>query len=409
MFQLIVKKIFGTANERYLNKIQPIVQKVNSLEPSLKSLSNEELQGKTAEFKNRLANGESLDSLLPEAFAAVREAAMRTLKQRHFDAQLIGGVVLHEGKIAEMKTGEGKTLVATLPAYLMGLSGKGVHVVTVNDYLARRDAVWMGQIYHALGLRVSCLTHDGSSMYDPAFEMEETTDVERDIEGGFRVVEKFLRPISRKEAYEADITYGTNHEFGFDYLRDNLSYDFGNMVQRGHEYAIIDEVDSILIDEARTPLIIAAPDKASSEYYKTFSRILSNLSEGDYEVDEKLRTANLTDLGIEKTEHILGIENIFSPENSRLVHFLNESLKAKTLFKRDRDYMVKDGEIVIVDEFTGRMLHGRRYSGGLHQAIEAKEGVSVREENRTYAQITLQNYFRLYKRDRKSVVQGKRV
>ena len=381
-----------------LKRLEDVVFLVNTYENGFEGLSLGELKEKSLALKQRIKDGELEEQVLPEAFALVREASKRTLGQRHFDVQIMGGVVLHEGKIAEMKTGEGKTLVATLPAYLKGLSGKGVHVVTVNDYLARRDAVWMGQIYHALGLRVSCLTHDGSSMYDPAFEMEETTDVERDIVGGFRVVEKFLRPISRKEAYEADITYGTNHEFGFDYLRDNLSYDFGNMVQRGHEYAIIDEVDSILIDEARTPLIIAAPDKASSEYYKTFSRILSNLSEGDYEVDEKLRTANLTDLGIEKTEHILGIENIFSPENSRLVHFLNESLKAKTLFKRDRDYMVKDGEIVIVDEFTGRMLHGRRYSGGLHQAIEAKEGVSVREENRTYAQITLQNYFRLYKR-----------
>jgi len=392
--------VFGKIIERkVLSRLEGVAALVGTYESDLEGLSQDELKERSFSLRNRMKEGESDEQALPEAFAIVREAAKRTLGKRHFDVQIMGGVVLHEGKIAEMKTGEGKTLVATLPTYLNALLGKGVHVVTVNDYLARRDTVWMGQVYHALGLTVACIVHDGAYMYDPSFEFEETVDAERDATGGFRVVEKFLRPVSRKEAYGADITYGTNHEFGFDYLRDNLVYDLSQRVQRGHAYAIIDEVDSILIDEARTPLIIAAPDAASSEYYRMFAQIVARLQEtDDYVTDEKLKSANLTEQGIEKVERALGIGNIFDPEHSRLVHFLNESLKAKALFRKDKEYVVKDGEVVIVDEFTGRMLHGRRYSGGLHQAIEAKEGVLVKEENRTYAQITIQNYFRLYEK-----------
>ena len=308
-------------------------------------------------------------------------------------------MALHDGKIAEMMTGEGKTLAATLPAYLNGLTGKGAHVVTVNDYLAKRDAVWMGQIYHALGLTVSCLLHDAAYRYDPTFEADPEADKERDMFGNFKVVEKFLRPITRKEAYACDITYGTNHEFGFDFLRDNLSSRMEDRVQRQYNFVIIDEVDSILIDEARTPLIIAAPDTQASEFYKTFAKVAEKLEpEIDYMTDEKMKAVNITESGIDKMEKMTGIQNIYAPENLRLVHFLQESLKAKALFKLDRDYIVQNGEVVIVDEFTGRMLFGRRYSGGLHQAIEAKEGVQVKDENRTYAQVTIQNYFRLYKK-----------
>lgn len=399
----MVFSFLGKLNEkRVLRRFYETVALINTFEESMKSLSQEELFNSSSKLRERLTSGESSDQILPEAFALVREASVRTLGQRHFDVQLIGGMVLHEGKIAEMGTGEGKTLVATLPAYLNALSNNGVHIVTVNDYLAKRDTVWMGQIYNALGLRVSCLVHDGAYLYDQSYveeKIENEADRQRDLVGGFRVVEKFLRPISRKEAYDADITYGTNHEFGFDYLRDNLVLRTSDRTQRGHFFSIIDEVDSILIDEARTPLIIAAPDETSSDFYKTFSRIVERLqNEIDYEVDEKLKTVHLTDEGTTKVEKMLGISNIFDPENSRLVHFLQESLKAHTLFKRDRNYVVKNNEVIIVDEFTGRMLHGRRYSGGLHQAIEAKEGVVVQNENKTYAQITLQNYFRLYKK-----------
>ncbi len=328
----------------------------------------------------------------------MREASRRTLGQRHFDSQIIGGIVLHKGRIAEMMTGEGKTLSATTAAYLNALSGKGVHVVTVNDYLARRDASWMGQIYNALGLTVSCIVHNTAYRYDSSFESG-GLDKERDELGNFKVVENFLRPISRKDAYLADITYGTNHEFGFDFLRDNLALRLNDKVQREHNYVIIDEVDSILIDEARTPLIIASPDQESSSFYKVFATVSKNLQpEEDYLVDEKLKSVSITDSGIEKVEKMLKITNIYSPESARLVHFLQESLKAKALFNRDKEYIVKNGEIIIVDEFTGRLLQGRRYSGGLHQAIEAKEGVQVKDENRTYAQITIQNYFRLYKK-----------
>lgn len=396
---LFFSKLFGG---NPLSSYEELVEQIGAREKSLTASTDADLTAQSETLRKRVQTADETEAVLtealPEAFALVREAAKRTLKQRHFDVQLIGGMVLHEGKIAEMMTGEGKTLVATLPVYLNALAGHGAHVITVNDYLAKRDAIWMGQVYHALGLTVACIVHDSAYRYDPTFDDSEL-DTERDRVGSFRVLEKFLRPISRREAYRADITYGTNHEFGFDYLRDNLVLRLEERVQRGHPYAIIDEVDSILIDEARTPLIIAAPDQQSSEYYRTFARIVQNLSEStDYEVEEKHRTATITDAGIEKVEKLLGIENLFAPDNARLVHYLEESLRAKAVFKRDKDYVVKNDEIIIVDEFTGRMLQGRRYSGGLHQAIEAKEGVLVKEENRTFAQITIQNYFRLYKK-----------
>lgn len=390
--------LFGTDPvERYRARIPAITEAGKELT----ALSDAALLARSHELRITVATQEgteeALNNALEKAFALVRETSTRTLKQRHYDVQLIGGMALYEGSVTEMLTGEGKTLVATLPAYLRALAGDGVHVVTVNDYLARRDTVWMGQVYHALGLTVACIVHDAAYRYDPSFAG--TADAERDATGSFRVIEQFLRPISRRDAYAADITYGTNHEFGFDYLRDNLTLQTTERVQRPHSYALIDEVDSILIDEARTPLIIAAPDRASSDAYKAFAHIAKRLDAAtDYVVDEKLRTVHITDAGIEKTEKLLGITNIFSPEHSRLVHFLNESLKAYTLFRRDKQYVVQSGEIYIVDEFTGRILHGRRYSGGLHQAIEAKEGVLVREENRTYAQVTIQNYFRLYQK-----------
>ena len=392
----LLTKIFKDNN---LKRYESIAKDVNALESEIEKLNSEEIKGEIAKLKDEIKDGKSLDEALPRSFALTRETAKRTLHQRHFDVQLMGGAALYEGKIAEMRTGEGKTLAATLPTALRALTGNGVHVITVNDYLAKRDAVWMGQIYDSLGLTTACVVHDAAYRYDPSFVGEEKLDEERDVVGGFRVVEKFLRPISRKEAYAADITYGTNHEFGFDYLRDNLSLRLEDKVQRGFPYAIIDEIDSILIDEARTPLIIAGPDQESSEYYKVFARIVENLNEEeDYLVDEKLRTVSINESGIGKVEKLANVENIYAPENLRLVHFLQESLKAKALFKRDKDYIVKNGEVIIVDEFTGRMLLGRRYSGGLHQAIEAKEGVNVRQEDRTYAQITIQNYFRLYQK-----------
>ena len=378
------------------DNFSPLIIKINALEKDFKKFSDSELKEKSNELKSLAASGYSLDAILPKAFALTREAARRTLNQRHFDAQLIGGIALHQGKITEMRTGEGKTLAATAPAYLNALTGKGVHIVTVNDYLATRDAVWMGQIYHALGISVGCLTHESAYIYDPTANL----DKERDTVGAFKVIREFLQPISRKEAYQCDILYGTNHEFGFDYLRDNLAYDVNSQVQRKEfYYAIIDEVDSILIDEARTPLIIAAPDTESSEYYKIFARIVRNLKENeDYIIDEKFRSAAITDEGIAKIEKTLNIKNLYSTENLRLVHYLEESLKAKALFQLDKHYIVEKGEIVIIDEFTGRKMYGRRYSGGLHQAIEAKEGVAVNQESRTFASITLQNYFRLYQK-----------
>lgn len=384
---------------RIYGRLRHTVEAINAEESAVSSLPDDELKKDSAALRERVSK-EGTDAVIPRAFALVREAAKRTLGQRHYDVQLMGGLALHEGKIAEMMTGEGKTLAATAPAYVNALTGKGVHVVTVNDYLAKRDAVWMGQIYEALGISVACIVHDAAYRYDPFYTTgKNELDKERDVLGSFKVFEEFLRPISRKEAYEADITYGTNHEFGFDFLRDNLALQLGDRVQRGHHYAIIDEVDSILIDEARTPLIIAAPDVQSSEFYKVFARVVADLMpETDYLVDEKQRTVNITNEGIEKVEKMLKIGNLYAPEHGRLVHYLQESLKAKSLFKLDRDYMVKGGEVLIVDQFTGRVLHGRRYSGGLHQAIEAKENVRVREENRTYAQVTIQNYFRLYQK-----------
>ncbi|MFA5169240.1 MAG: preprotein translocase subunit SecA [Candidatus Paceibacterota bacterium] len=392
--------LFGNANDKYAKSLQPTIDKINALEANLVSLTSEQIKEKTNELKERLRKGEILDSILPEAFALVREAGKRTLNQRHFDCQLIGGIVLHQGKIAEMRTGEGKTLTATLPMYLNALEGKGCHLVTVNDYLSRRDAVWMGQIYSFLGLSVACINHDQSFIYDSEFKKaEKEKDEERDELGGFLVEEDFLRPCSRKEAYDADITYGTNNEFGFDYLKDNMAYDFSKKSQRGFNYAIVDEVDSILIDEARTPLIISAPDEESSKWYDEFSKIIPRLKAvEDYEVDEKMRAVTLTEKGVDKIESILNAGNIYDEKGIKYLHHMEEALKAEILFKKDKDYVVKNGEVIIVDEFTGRLMPGRRWSGGLHQAIEAKEGVRIMPESITLASITFQNYFRMYKK-----------
>ena len=393
-------KIFKSDNKYVRN----LVAAINAIEPEIKEFSNERLLEDSQSLRRLIQDKKmNLEEALPRVFALVRESAKITLNQRHFDVQLMAGIALHQGRIAEMRTGEGKTLAATAPAYLNALFGKGVHVVTVNEYLAKRDAVWMGQIYHALGLRVSCLIHEGALAYDPSYikqSADDLIDKERDITGSFLVQEEFLRPISRREAYLADITYGTNHEFGFDYLRDNLVHRLEDQVQGGRRYfAIVDEVDSILIDEARTPLIISAPDTESSQFYKVFARVAQNLEpDTDYLVDEKLKTADITQGGIDKVEQQLRIKDLFSAENLRLTHYLQESLRAKALFLKDRDYVVKDGEVIIVDQFTGRMMLGRRYSGGLHQAIEAKEGLTVNQESRTYAQISIQNYFRLYEK-----------
>jgi len=393
----ILSKIFGNSNKKYLRKLEPIVEKINSLEKEFERIPTEKLKEKTNEFKERIKRGEPLDSILPEAFALVREASKRTLGQRHFDVQLIGGIVLHQGKIAEMKTGEGKTLAATLPLYLNALEGRGVHLVTVNDYLARRDTVWMGQIYDLLGLSVGCLNHEQAFIYDSKHKPENKDKI-RDELGAFRVVEDFLKPCSRKEAYLADITYGTNNEFGFDYLRDNMVYDLKDEVQRGFNFAIIDEIDSILIDEARTPLIISSPEQEPTEKYYTFAKIVENLKEGeDYEVDEKLRAATFKEKGQNKIIRALGFDP-WAENDIATTHQLESALKAKTLFKRDQHYVVKEGKIIIVDEFTGRLMPGRRWSGGIHQAIEAKEGLEVQRESRTLATITFQNYFRLYKK-----------
>lgn len=399
------KRLIGDENAAALRRAEPIVPKVNALEPEMLKLSDDALRELTATFRKRLAEGESLDSLAPEAFAAVREASRRTLGQRHFDVQLIGGMILHNGDIAEMRTGEGKTLVATLPSYLNALTGKGVHVVTVNDYLSRRDGVWMGQIYHALGMTLGIVNHEASYLYDP----EHVTPAEREEEnaevdqlGSFKVMHDFLRPCSRHEAYAADITYGTNNEFGFDYLRDNLEYEAGKLRQRlpehgGYNFAIVDEIDSILIDEARTPLIISAPVADAESLYARFAQIAETLvPEEDYEVDEKHRQISLSDHGIERAQEALGIENIYTDAGIKYVHHLETAVRAKALYQRDKEYVVRNGEVVIVDEFTGRMQPGRRWSDGLHQAIEAKEGVPLQAESRTFASITFQNYFRLY-------------
>ena len=373
-------------NDKATKKLRPIVDRVNALEPDMERLPDEGLAAKTVEFRQRLLDGASLDDLLPEAFAAVREAAKRTLKQRHFDVQLIGGAVLHRGQIAEMKTGEGKTLVSTLAAYLNALGGGGVHVITVNDYLAKRDPVWMGPIYHLLGLSVACLQHESAYMYDPSEEGSDPTM-------------RCLRPIFRREAYEADITYGTNNEFGFDYLRDNMALEASQQVQRERNYAIVDEVDNILIDEARTPLIISGPAEEPVQLYATFAKLVPRLNEGeeeDYTIDDKGRSVSLTQLGMSKMEQWTKVGNLYDPENYHLVHYMENALTAHVLKKRDRDYVVRDGEVVIVDEFTGRLQPGRRWADGLHQAVESKEGMKVQRESITYATITLQNYFRLY-------------
>ncbi len=391
-----LKTIFPSINDREIEKHQKTVVTINSLEENIKSLSDDVLKAKTTEFKKQIESGKTLNDILPEAFAVVREASRRTLGQRHFDVQLVGGMILHSGAIAEMRTGEGKTLVATLPVYLNALTGKGVHVVTVNDYLSRRDAVWMGQIYAFLGLSIAVINHETSYIYDPK-HIE--FDKDRDATGSFHVFHEFLRPISRKEAYDADITYGTNNEFGFDYLRDNLEYTKGALRQRPFNYAVVDEIDSILIDEARTPLIISAPTKESENLYKIFAGIVKGFEKDiDYTVDEKLKAVQITNAGIEKTEKKLGVGNIYTDKGIKYVHHLENAVKAKALYIRDDEYVVKNNEIIIVDSFTGRMQPGRRWSEGLHQAIEAKEGVPVQKESRTLASITFQNYFRLYKK-----------
>jgi len=380
----ILKKIFGTKNDREIKRIWPMVERINSLEPEISALSDAGLRDKSEEFKRRLEKGETLDDILYEAFALVRETSKRLLNMRHFDVQIIGAIVLHEGKIAEMKTGEGKTLVATMPVYLNALDGRGVHVVTVNDYLAKRDAQWMSPIYHHLGLSVGVIQHDASFLYDP-----ESNPDDKQHDG--------FRPCSRKEAYAADITYGTNNEFGFDYLRDNMKYEIGDYCQRELNYAIVDEVDSILIDEARTPLIISGPSEESTDKYYRIDRIIPKLkNEVDFTIDEKAKTVILTEEGSIKAEQLLGVDNLFDPVNIELVHHVLQALKAHHLFKRDVDYVIKDGQIIIVDEFTGRLMPGRRWSDGLHQAIEAKEGVKIESENQTLATITFQNYFRMY-------------
>ncbi|MDL2123387.1 MAG: preprotein translocase subunit SecA [Deltaproteobacteria bacterium] len=365
MFNFLTK-VFGSKNERELNKIKPTVEMINKLEPELKAMSDEQLRSRTSIFKERIEKGELLDNILTEAFATVREASVRTLKMRHFDVQLIGGIALHKGKIAEMKTGEGKTLVATLPAYLNALSGKGTHIITVNDYLARRDKEWMGQLYNFLGLTVGSIL---SGMDDA----------------------------ERKEAYGADIIYGTNNEFGFDYLRDNMKFDMNSVVQRDLNFAVVDEVDSILIDEARTPLIISGPAEKSTGLYYKINEIIPRLKRDmDFTIDEKARTVVMTEDGVAKAENILKIDNLYDPKHIEVLHHINQGLKAHTLFKLDVDYIVKNGEVIIVDEFTGRLMPGRRYSEGLHQALEAKENVKIENENQTLATITFQNYFRMY-------------
>src|SRR5215203_278105 len=373
MIGALARKIFGSSNERRIKAYQPRVDEINALEKELEQLSDEALRARTADFKKQVADGASLDDILVPAFATVREAGKRTIGQRHFDVQLVGGMILHEGRIAEMKTGEGKTLVATLPVYLNALAGRGVHVVTVNDYLARRDAEWMGQIYNFLGLSVGVIVHG-------------------------------LDDEERKSAYACDITYGTNNEYGFDYLRDNMKYRLEDMVQRGHIYAIVDEVDSILIDEARTPLIISGPLEDRSEFYNTIDAYIPKLSKEDFELDEKQRTTNLTEAGMEKMEQMLraaGLlkgDHLYDVENVSTVHHVNQALRAHKLFQRDKDYIVRNAEVVIIDEFTGRMMPGRRYSEGLHQALEAKEHQPIQPENQTLASITFQNYFRMYEK-----------
>ena len=376
---------FGDSNDKQVKRLQrDVVDPTTPLEPEMERLSDQALAAKTDEFRQRLAGREGLDDLLPEAFAAVREAARRAIGLRHFDVQLIGGAALHQGKIAEMKTGEGKTLVATLALYLNALEGEGAHLVTVNDYLARRDTLWMGPVYHALGLSVGCLQHDTAVLFDPDAPEEEGLPAK-------------LRTVHRREAYAADITHGTNNEFGFDYLRDHMAASRENQVQRPLHYAIVDEVDNILIDEARTPLIISGPAQESTKLYTTFAQLVPRLiADQDYKVEEKERAVVLTDSGMSKLEKWLNVGNLYDPANYGLTHFVENALRAQVMYQRDREYMVRNGEVIIVDEFTGRLMEGRRYGEGLHQAIEAKEGVEIQRESITYATVTLQNYFRMY-------------
>ncbi len=384
MIGSLVRKIIGSKNERELKKLAPIVDEINAFEDRMQGLKDNELKAQTDRFRERLGGRETLDDILPEAFAVVREAAKRTIGMRHFDVQLIGGKVLHQGKITEMKTGEGKTLVATLALYLNALTGKGAHLVTVNDYLAKRDAQWMGPVYHFLGLSVGVIQHDASYIFDPEYRPSDQSIYN-------------LNECSRREAYRADITYGTNNEYGFDYLRDNMKFSLDDYVQRELHYAIVDEVDSILIDEARTPLIISGPTDESTDKYFAINKLVPRLKrEKDYTVDEKAKSVTLTEEGVVKVEELLGLENLYDPHNIETLHHVNQALKAHVLFHRDVDYLVRDGEVLIVDEFTGRLMPGRRWSDGLHQAIEAKEGVKVATENQTLASITFQNYFRMY-------------
>jgi len=386
-------KIFGDPNEKVIKKLDPIIVEINSLEEKFKKMSDDELKAMTFDFKDRLKKSENadkaLDEILPEAFAVVREVSKRILGMRHFDAQLIGGIILHQGKIAEMKTGEGKTLTAVLPLYLNALTGKGAQLITVNDYLSQIGAGWMAKAYYALGLSVGVIIHDSALMYDPEFSDESQYDARL----------KHFRKAGRKEAYACDIVYGTNNEFGFDYLRDNMAPNLDDCVQRDLNYVIVDEIDSILIDEARTPLIISAPAEESTDRYYKFAQLVGRLKENeDYNVDEKMKAATLTENGITRMEKWLGVDNIYTTSGIREVHHIEQALKAHTLFKKDRDYVVQEGEVIIVDEFTGRLMHGRRYSEGLHQAIEAKENVKIQRESQTLATITFQNYFRMYKK-----------
>ena len=401
-----LKKFFDF-NERELKRLHPLVGKINSLEPEIKKLSDAELKNKTEEFRKHLKEGKALDDILPEAFAVVREASRRTTGMRHFDVQLVAGVVLHQGKIAEQKTGEGKTLSATLALYLNALGGKGTHLVTVNDYLARRDTEWMGPIFHILGLSVGCLNHEKAFLFDskvggPSSETSVEGETPEELELGQG---RFLREVSRREAYQADVTYGTNNEFGFDYLRDNMVYDTSQIVQTNgreeegaHHFAIIDEVDSILVDEARTPLIISAPQEEATQKYYDFAKLVEKLTpQIDFGIDEKVRSASLTEVGLRKVERMLGVSNLYERDFGTVRH-IEQALKARALFQRDQHYIVKDNQVIIVDEFTGRLMHGRRYSEGLHQAIEAKEGAPIQKESKTLATVSFQNYFRMYEK-----------
>ena len=395
----ILDSIIGSESNRLIKKWRPIVDKINNLEPEIQKFDDADFKKRTEYFKSKLKEGANLDDLLPEAYAMVREVSTRTRNERSYDVQLIGGIALHKGNITEMRTGEGKTAVATLPAYLNSLTGLGVHIVTVNDYLSRRDAVWMGPVFATLGVSVGVINSQNTSyIYDPTHQSKEDIEEESEL-GSFKVLYEFLRPCSRTEAYACDITYGTNNEFGFDYLRDNLAHNINDLVQRGHYYAIVDEVDSILIDESRTPLIISSQAEDSEDLYYTFADIAKKLKpEEDYTVDEKLRAISLTDHGITLAENLLGIHDIYTEKGIKYVHHLETAVKARALYENNKDYVVKDGEVIIVDSFTGRLQPGRRWSEGLHQAIEAKEGAKIEKETIAVASITFQNYFRFYKK-----------